>query len=94
MGFLGSLFGGKNDNSAKNAAADAAKKQADLEAQRASELAKQKADEENNTTRDAAAKRQKQKAAGAIGTRDTVLTGPLGDVTAPKKDESKTILGL
>jgi sRNA-binding protein len=95
MGFISSLFGGKNDNSAKDAAAEAAKKQADLEAQRAAEIAKQKQDTENNTTRDAAMKKQKQQAAGATGTRDTVLSGPLGDTTYQQQpDKSKTLLGL
>ena len=91
MGFLSALFG--KDNSAKNAAEDAAKRQKELEAQRASELAKQKADEENKTTRDAARDRQRKLAAGATGSRDTILTGPLGDIgEAPT--EKKSILGI
>lgn len=95
MGFISSLFGGKNDDAAKNAAAEAAKKQADLEAQRASELAKQKQDDENNATRDAAKDRQKKQAVGATGGRDTILTNPLGDPTyGQSQDKSKTLLGM
>ena len=53
----------------------------------------QKQDEDNNTTRDAARKRQAQAAKGATGGRDTILTGPLGDVT-PAPGTQKTLLGL
>lgn len=91
MGFLSSLFG--KDNSAKNAAEDAANRQRELEKQRADELAKQKADEENNTTRNAAKDRQKKQASAAVGGRDTILTGPLGDTSTPTA-EKKTILGV
>ena len=93
MAFLSNLFGNKENKSAENAARDAAKKQQELEAQRAAELAKQKQDEENNTTRDAAKDRQKKQAAGAIGGRDTILTGPLGD-TSVAPTEKKSILGM
>jgi sRNA-binding protein len=93
MSFLGSLFGGGADKKAKNAAADAAAAQAKLEAERKAQLDKEKLDEENNTTRDAAKNRQKQAAVGATGGRDTILTGPLGDTSTPQ-EKTKTLLGM
>jgi sRNA-binding protein len=87
------MFGGKKDNGAAEAAKKAQEQQRALEAQRAAELAKLKQDEENNTTRDAARKRQAQAAKGATGIRDTILTGPLGDTTTPAGNQ-KTLLGL
>lgn len=92
MGFLGNLFGGKDNNAAQREAEEAARKQRELEDQRRAELAKQKADEENKTTRDAAKDRQRKQAAGATGARDTILTSPLGDTSDPQ-DKQKTILG-
>lgn len=92
MGFLSHLFGGKDDNAAQREAEEAAKRQKELEDQRAAELAKQKSDEENRKTRDAARDRQRKAAAGATGSRDTILTSPLGDTSDPNA-QSKTILG-
>ena len=93
MSFLSSLFGGKDTHGAEKAAKAAEERQAKLESDMLAEKAKIKADEESGATRDAARDKQRKQAMAAVGTRDTVLTGPLGDVTAAPK-ENKTLLGV
>jgi hypothetical protein len=61
-------------------------------------LEKEFADRQTNLDKSTAGKdareRQKKQAAGAVGRRDTILTGPAGLAGDPTGAERKTLLGL
>lgn len=80
----------------KNEQADAIKQQTERQANLEQELkqrqSNQESDAESSRVRDEARRRQKQQAIGAYGSRDTILTSPLG-VSGQAGGSGKSLLG-
>ena len=83
-------------NNEQNDVNDAVQRQEESVNQLESDLQNRQNNQESEAakakTRDEAKQRQKVKAQGAIGRRDTILTGPLG-LTSEAPTTAKTLLG-